>query len=62
VPFLEEVNGPGLWSCDNVSSVQAKANFIRDQGLCGAMTWEIAQDVHNGQHLLPPALAAPLGH
>jgi len=26
------------------------------------MTWEIAQDVHNGQHLLPPALAAPLGH
>ena len=62
VPFLEEINGPGLWSYDNVSSVQEKANFIRDQGLCGAMIWEITQDVHNGQHLLLPALAAPLGH
>jgi chitinase len=62
VPFLEEVNGPGLWSYENASSVLEKGFYIRNQKLCGAMIWEITQDVHNGQHLLLPSLAAPLGH
>jgi len=60
VPWLEERNGPGLWSYESPRSVREKAQYILKEEVAGVMIWEITHDVVDGKHLLLEALTAPL--
>jgi len=51
-------DGNQWWSFDDTTSVSAKADYIRDEGLGGAMWWSLDGD-RNGE--LPAALFAKLG-
>ncbi len=60
VPWLEERNGPGLWSYESPRSVRDKARYILKEKVCGVMIWQITHDVVDGEHLLLEPLTAPL--
>ena len=60
VPWLEERDGPGLWSYEDPRSVREKAKFVLKEKVAGVMIWEITHDVVDGQHLLLEALTEPL--
>ena len=60
VPWLEERNGPGLWSYESPRSVREKARYILNEKVCGVMIWQITHDVVNGKHLLLQPLTTPL--
>jgi chitinase len=42
VPYL--YNGSSFISYDDPESIERKAAYIREQGLAGAMIWELSQD------------------
>ena len=60
VSWLEERNGPGLWSYASPRSVREKARYALKEKVCGVMIWEITHDVVDGKHLLLEPLTAPL--
>ncbi len=60
VSWLEELNGPGLWSYASPRSVREKARYALKEKVCGVMIWEITHDVVDGKHLLLEPLTAPL--
>lgn len=50
-------NGTELWSYDTPSSIATKMGYVRDQGLGGAMFWELSGDTAGGELL--SAIAGP---
>lgn len=54
VPYLKKKSGCGIVSYDDDESLTAKANYIKANGLAGAMIWEITQDNTNIGYNKPP--------
>ncbi|HEY0892177.1 MAG TPA: glycosyl hydrolase family 18 protein [Cellvibrio sp.] len=54
VPYLKKKSGCGIISYDDDESLTAKANYIKANGLAGAMIWEITQDNTNIGYNKPP--------
>lgn len=46
VPYLRKTSGTGIISYDDEESLTVKADYIKQNGLLGAMIWEITQDVN----------------
>ena len=54
VPYLKKKSGCGIVSYDDDQSLTAKADYIKANGLAGAMIWEITQDNTNIGYNKPP--------
>ncbi|PUA30654.1 MAG: hypothetical protein B0W54_09345 [Cellvibrio sp. 79] len=54
VPYLKKKSGCGIVSYDDDQSLSAKADYIKANGLAGAMIWEITQDNTNIGYNKPP--------
>lgn len=54
VPYLKKKSGCGIVSYDDDQSLTEKANYIKANGLAGAMIWEITQDNTNIGYEKPP--------
>ena len=54
VPWLYDPKTQIMVSYDDVDSIRAKGDYVRSQGLAGAMIWELSQD--DGQSSLLKAL------
>lgn len=54
VPYLKKKSGCGIVSYDDDQALSAKADYIKANGLAGAMIWEITQDNTNIGYNKPP--------
>ncbi|MEN0037820.1 MAG: glycosyl hydrolase family 18 protein [Cellvibrio sp.] len=54
VPYLKKKSGCGIVSYDDDQALTAKADYIKANGLAGAMIWEITQDNTNIGYNKPP--------
>src|SRR5690625_4957464 len=59
VPYLYNNEIGEFITFDNIESMQYKMNFIKDNGLAGAMIWELSQD--DGESSLLKTVAHELG-
>jgi len=58
VPVLVRDGAPGLISYDDAASIAAKCDYVKAQGLGGAIIWALGKDALNGTQ---PLLAAAKG-